>query len=611
MCGIAGYIGKENFNNKKVTRILNLMDRRGPDSKGFKKITLEQKQINFFFSRLSIIDKRKISDQPFKYKESLLIFNGEIYNYIELRSQLKKLGYNFTTNSDTEVLIKALHCWGEAAINKLEGMWSFFYFDKLTSKGLLCRDRFGEKPLFYFQENNEIVFGSEIKFIEGIAEKKFQLNFNKIEDFLRFGYKSLNKDNQSYFNNIHSVPPGHLIRIKNNKLEIKKYWKLAYKPTAHLEEKEIYKKIKEKLLKSIEIRLRADFPIAFLLSGGLDSNALAFLAKKYFNYDVNTFSIISKDPKYDESKVINYSIKKLKVKHQNFKINFNKCNFIENLKEQIRYHDSPVTTINSFLSFMLLKKIKKEGFKVCISGIGSDEIFSGYYDHHLLYLYEMKNNKELYAKSLNNWKKNTLPFVKNPYLKKYNLYNNNPKFREHIFQNDKFKDNMFYHKKKPNFKEKIYVDSLMKNRMINEMKHEIVPVLLKEDDLNSMYNSIENRSPFLDTELFSECLNMPSKYYVKDGLAKWPLRKIINNIVPDKIRLNRRKIGFNAPIEEVIDLNNKKNIDFLISDSEIFKIVKKDKILRLINKKKNFTGVENNFIFSFLSSKIFIDNHNK
>ena len=147
--------------------------------------------------------------------------------------------------------------------------------------------------------------------------------------------------------------------------------------------------------------------------------------------------------------------------------------------------------------------------------------------------------------------------------------------------------------------------------MINEMKHEIVPVLLKEDDLNSMYNSIENRSPFLDTELFSECLNMPSKYYVKNGLAKWHLRKIINNIVPDKIRLNRRKIGFNAPIEEVIDLNNKKNIDFLISDSEIFKIVKKDKILRLINKKKNFTGVENNFIFSFLSSKIFIDNHNK
>ena len=187
MCGIAGYIGKENFNNKKVTRILNLMDRRGPDSKGFKKITLEQKQINFFFSRLSIIDKRKISDQPFKYKESLLIFNGEIYNYIELRSQLKKFGYNFKTNSDTEVLIKALHCWGENAINKLEGMWSFFYFDKSTNKGLLCRDRFGEKPLFYLHENNEIIFGSEIKFIESISDKKFELNFNKIENFLRYG----------------------------------------------------------------------------------------------------------------------------------------------------------------------------------------------------------------------------------------------------------------------------------------------------------------------------------------------------------------------------------------------------------------------------------------
>ena len=144
----------------------------------------------------------------------------------------------------------------------------------------------------------------------------------------------------------------------------------------------------------------------------------------------------------------------------------------------------------------------------------------------------------------------------------------------------------------------------MKNRMVNEIKHEIVPVVLKEDDLNSMYSSIENRSPFLDTQLFTECLNMPSEYYIKNGLAKWPLRQIVENIVPEKIRLNKRKIGFNAPIEEVINFNKKENIDFMLKDSEIFKIVKKDEILKLI-KKKNFTGVENNFIFSYLSSKFY------
>ena len=438
MCGIAGYIGRKNFNNKKINQILNLMDRRGPDSKGFKKINLKQKQINLFFSRLSIIDVRKICDQPFKYKESILIFNGEIYNYIELRSQLKKFGYNFKTNSDTEVLIKALHCWGEDAVNKLEGMWSFFYFDEKKNQGLLCRDRFGEKPLFYSSENNEIIFGSEIKFIEGMTEKKFELNFDKIENFLRYGYKSLNKDDKSYFKKINSVPPGHLIRINNNKSKIVKYWNISYKPSSILKEKEIYRNIKERLLKSIEIRLRADFPIAFLLSGGLDSNALAFFSKKYFHYDVNTFSIISKDPKYDESKFINHSTKKLGVKHRSLKINFDKLNFLENLKDQISYHDSPVTTINSFLSFMLLKKIKQDGFKICISGIGSDELFSGYYDHHLLYLNEIKNNKKLYKKSLNYWKSNTLPLVKN-HVKKHNLYIINPKFREHIFQNEKFK----------------------------------------------------------------------------------------------------------------------------------------------------------------------------
>ena len=192
----------------------------------------------------------------------------------------------------------------------------------------------------------------------------------------------------------------------------------------------------------------------------------------------------------------------------------------------------------------MCQKVKKDGFKVSISGIGSDEIFSGYYDHHLLYLNEIKNDKKLYLKSRENWKSIVKPLIRNPFLKKDMLYIKKPNFRQHIFQHEKFKINMFNESKKYNFVESKYVKSLMKNRMINEMFNEIVPVLLKEDDMNSMYNSIENRSPFLDSKLFEAGINMPSSFYIKNGLAKWPLRQIIKDYVPDKIRMNKKKTAF-------------------------------------------------------------------
>jgi len=605
MCGIAGYIGKRKFNQNKVNEFFSLMRRRGPDSFGYNLIEEKNKNISLFFSRLSIIDQVKRSNQPFVHKDKVLIFNGEIYNYIELREELKKKGYNFKTYSDTEVLIKVLDFWGENGIKKLEGMWSFFYYDKTKKTGILSRDRFGEKPLFYFKGNNEFIFGSEIKIINSILEKKLEININKLDDFLRFGYKSINKDNNSYFKNVKSVPPGHFLKIYNSKIELKNYWKINYKKS-FLSEEDSISNLREKLFKSVEIRLRADCPIAFLLSGGIDSNALINIAHKIFGYKINSFSVISKNQKYDESELINFSLKNIKTNHENLKINFSDCNFLKNLKKQVSYHDAPVTTINSFLQFLLLNKIKKKDFRVCISGIGSDEIFSGYYDHHLLYLYEIRDNKKLFRNSLINWKNMINPITQNPFLKNYKLYINNSRFRKHVYQYENFKKKIFVKRKKMNFIEQKYVAPLMKNRMINELRNEIVPVVLKEDDLNSMYYSIENRSPYLDSNLFQECLNMPKEYYIKNGMAKWPLRKIIEGLVPEKIRLNKRKIGFNAPIEEALDLSEKRNLDYLLKDSPIFEIVDKHQLKNILNKKR-FSGVENNFIFSFISSKIFME----
>jgi len=609
MCGIAGYIGEKNFSPYQKKQLFSLMKNRGPDDNGYKKIINKKNSINFFFSRLSIIDTSKNSNQPFSFNNKTLIFNGEIYNYLEIRNELVKYGYNFLTNSDTEVLIKALDLWGINCVKKLEGMWAFFYYDNNTKISYLCRDRFGEKPLFYLKNLNEIFFGSEIKFIKYLYEKELNINYNKIENFIRYGYKTLNKDNTSNFKNLFSVPSGHYLKIKDEQIQKVRYWKVSYNLN-NSDETSYIKILKDKLFKSIEIRLRSDFPIAFFLSGGIDSNALAFIAKKHFNYNLKTYSIIGKDKRYDESEMIKYANKSLNANHTNLTIDLKKNNFIESLRKQINYHDSPVATINSHLNFLLCQKVKKDGFKVSISGIGSDEIFSGYYDHHLLYLNEIKNDKKLYLKSRENWKSIVKPLIRNPFLKKDMLYIKKPNFRQHIFQHEKFKINMFNESKKYNFVESKYVKSLMKNRMINEMFNEIVPVVLKEDDMNSMYNSIENRSPFLDSKLFEAGINMPSSFYIKNGLAKWPLRQIIKDYVPDKIRMNKKKTGFNASIKDIFPFN-KKNINFLLEDNDIFKIVNRDNFKKFISKNRNFTGVENNFFFNFLSIKLFLENAQK
>jgi len=609
MCGIAGYIGNRNISKSERDQLFSLMKNRGPDDNGYKKINDVKGSTNLFFSRLAILDKSKDSNQPFSFNNKTLIFNGEIYNYVEIRDELIKYGYKFKTTSDTEVLIKALDLWGIDCVKKLEGMWAFFFHDSVKKTSFLCRDRFGEKPIFYMKKLNDFYFGSEIKFIKNLYDKKLDINFSKLDDLLRYGYKSLNKNTSSNFKNISSVPSGHYLQIKNNQVQKIRYWKATYEQN-ELDEKNYIKLLEDKLFKSIEIRLRSDFPIAFFLSGGIDSNALAFIAKNHFNYNLKTYSIISTDKRYDESDMISYANSSLNADYTNLNVDLKKINFIESLKDQINYHDSPVATINSHLSFLLYKKVKKDGFKVSISGVGSDEIFSGYYDHHLLYLNEIKNNKELYSISRKNWKSYIKPLVRNPILRNDKLYINNPEYRNHIFQYEKFKSKIFCKNKIENFNESKYVKPLMKNRMANEMFNEIVPVVLKEDDMNSMHNSIENRSPFLDKNLFEAGLNMPSSYYVKNGLAKWPLRQIIKGIVPDKIRMNKRKIGFNASIKDIFEFN-KKNINFLLEDNDIFKIVDKNNFKKLISKNKNFTGVENNFLFSFLSIKLFLENTQK
>ena len=217
MCGISGFFGKERISKDIINSSLNLMKNRGPDFQDYKEIKVNN-CINLYFlhSRLSILDLKERSNQPFKKKHIVLIFNGEIYNYKEIRINLEKYGYKFSTESDTEVLANAYLHYGENCVNFFEGMWSFAIWDDKIKKLFLSRDRFGEKPLFFYKKENAFYFASEIKFIKSLSLDNFKINKKKINLNLLYGYKFIHQDNKTYFDKVVSLEPGYNLIIDSN-----------------------------------------------------------------------------------------------------------------------------------------------------------------------------------------------------------------------------------------------------------------------------------------------------------------------------------------------------------------------------------------------------------
>ncbi len=603
MCGIAGYFGRKKILNSTIKSCLRLMKNRGPDSQNFYKLEKE-KNVYLLHSRLSIIDLNNRSNQPFQNQDLVLIFNGEIYNYKELKAKIKKK-YKFITQSDTEVIIAYYKIFGTKCFDFFEGMWSIVIFNKRTNEIILSRDRFGEKPLYTFKTQHGIFFGSEIKYIKNLSKLKFNINLNKINEYLQLGYKSVFKNNQSFFKNIYSLKQGTYLKTNLKRTISKNYWPVYKKKLSKSNLTELIKIHKKNFFESLKIRLRSDVPIALCLSGGIDSATLAGVSKIKFKKKIEAFSIIDdEDERYNEINNIKKITKFLKIKSNYVKIK-NKLDF-QRLRRQINYHESPIFTITNYLQNFLAENISKKKYKVVLSGSGADEIYSGYYDHQLMYLYEVRNNKKMFLKHLNSWKKNILPKIRNKYFKDPFLFIKNKNERSYIYDHNKELKKFFINPKKYKFQEKNYNKSLLKNRMINETFHENVPIFTHSEDLNFMQYSIENRSPYLSRTLFELSLKTPSKYLMHEGYTKYILRKISNNFIPNYIKNDKQKKGFNASIHSLINLKSKRFKNFLNKKSEIFKIVNKNKILGEINKgnKENYFS---KFVFSFISAKIFLE----
>ncbi len=610
MCGIAGFTGNKSFQNYIIKSTLKLMENRGPDNQAYFKTRItKKKNIYLLNSRLSIIDLDKRSNQPFVIDNLVMTYNGEIYNYLELKNRISKK-VKFRTNSDTEVILQYYKLYGEKCFEFFEGMWSIAIYDKNQKKLIISRDRFGEKPLYYYQSKDGFYFASEIKFIKKLAhKKKFLINYKKIKDYLHFGHRAPYLDNKTFFEKIHKLDPGSYIKIdKNIKITKHRYWKISKAKEFKKNFEDVLKESHKIFDNTLKMQLRSDVPIALLLSGGIDSSLLATKISKYYKKKLSTFSIYdSKDKTYDERDNINIILRKLKIK-KNVKIDFVNEFSLNRLKKAISYQDAPLLTITDFAKNILAEKISKTENKVVITGNGADEFFSGYFHHHLQYLLDIKRDKntKLFKNYYKNWRLNILPQVRNEIFK--NLQKFKLQKRKYIYDDYMSLNNFFLKPSKPKLKFKKNNSSLLKDSLLKEIFIEHVPHYTVSDDANFMQFSLENRSPYLCKNMFEFLQNVPTKFFLHNGYSKYILRRILNRKLPNNIVWDPIKRGFNFSIFKLINLKSKKFRKFIDKKSNIYKIISKRNFIEFLNEnKKKEINLNSKFLFRFISVKIFLE----
>jgi asparagine synthase (glutamine-hydrolysing) len=606
MCGIAGHAGPTPVPPERIERTLGLMRHRGPDHGEHTSFTTGSGHtVDLLHTRLSIIDLQARSDQPFNVGSTWLVFNGELYNYLEVRDELRTRGAEFHTEGDTEVLTAVLEREGWPGLDRCEGMWAFASYDESTGTLGLSRDRFGEKPLYVHRDGEDLYFGSEVKFIAALRGRPLEVNHRHLHRYLVNGYKALYKTADTFFEGLEELEPGAwLERGPAGEERVGRYWEPERPSPNGMSYDEAVAGTRERLIRSVELRLRADVPLAFCMSGGVDSMSLISIAKNVFDYDVHGFTIVNEDERYEEQDMVEYAKSELGVRHT--AIPTDSGGFLPKLRELIRHHDAPLYTITYFVHWLLMESIHEHGYRISVSGTAADELFSGYYDHHLAYLHDVHGVKPLYERSVANWREHIAPIVRNPFLQDPEYFVKDPARRDHIYlEAEEFASNLLVPFDEP-FREEDHADSLLFNRMHNELFAESVPVILHEDDLNAMYFSIENRSPFLDRELYEFSSLIPPEHLVQRGMAKAVLRDSMRGIVPDRIIDNRRKVGFNAPVLDLLDKDAPEVREWLLGESPIWDHVRREAIEELLELDQ-LPNSKSKFLFNFVCAKLFLE----
>jgi len=550
MCGIFGAINLTGFFDEKDYHIFveatDMVSYRGPDASGYISLNVKQpknkKQFDVFLGhrRLSIIDLTETANQPMSDDgKTWIVFNGEIFNYLELKEELKKERETFKTKSDTEVILKIYKKYGESGFSKFNGMWAFAIVDINNKKIILSRDRFSIKPLYYLYKDNKFYFASETKQLLPFMNKK-EINHEVMFKYLEQGI--INYNEETFFNGIYQLKPKHnlVMFIEERKIKYNKYWEYR-NMDLNLTFKDAVEKFRELFIDSVKIRLRSDVKIGALLSGGLDSSSISVIANSLHNGQFHTFSVISKERKYSEEKYIDIVSKEGRISNIKTFVDFNNYKeFVKYLYEIIYYNDYPFCGFSTIAHFIVLESLKKlSDIKVILSGQGGDEVLMGYLKYFFFNIKNLLKSKD---------------FTKALFEIISSIFKRTVVWQFKISEAKRYVP--FFIKKFPknflNFNtslEPVWKADHLKERQILDIDKYSVPALTHYEDRNSMAHSLEIRLPFLDHRLVDFVLNLPVSFKLKEGWSKYILRKAIYEL-PNPIRWRKDKQGFIIPEEK-------------------------------------------------------------
>lgn len=562
MCGIAGVINKNGTRVEKdaVKRMTELIKHRGPDAEGI--------YINGSYGvghrRLSIVDLSEDGRQPMASHDGryVISFNGEIYNYVELKAELERCGCRFRTRTDTEVILEAYRLWGWRCTGKFNGMWAFALYDVEKQVLFLSRDRFGVKPLYILDKEECFVFASEIKCILELYPEERQVNETAVARY--FGNVEEDSDKVTFYRNIENFPKATnmIYDLKNNKKTSAIYWKIdKNKCEKKYGRANVYKKFREILEDAIRIRLRADVPVGASLSGGLDSSSIVSIARKKFGMTMNTFSSIYEESDCNEEEFI-ACVNKDTASIPHYICPEESEDILRDLKEMIYYHDGPCEAASPYSGFCVYRGVKKN-VTVMLDGQGADELFGGYMDSIAAKARDLiREGRSFRAARLIGSFQEAIPMYRHAMpehilvealgYRGYRKYTEKKEWanpRENTVASDIFTEEYRKISKKITWSYPKDIFSELDKLLYRQLFFLTLPRILHDVDRNSMAHSLEVRLPFLDYRLVEFSYSLGDNYKVRDSWTKYVMRKALKKYLPKKIYSRRNKMGFPAPFD--------------------------------------------------------------
>ena len=592
MCGIAGFI---DFHKKSTTSNIQSMieplNHRGPDGEGVSLFKSKNAIIGFGHKRLSIIDLSQAGKQPMALNHLHITYNGEIYNYQEIKNELLELGHHFNGESDTEMILHAYTEWGIKAVERFIGMFAIALFDEKKQEVVFIRDRAGVKPLFYYQKNDLILFSSELKSFHEHPEFEKKLDLNAVAAYMQYGNVPTP---HCIFKNCGKIKPGHYLKInlENKSQQEIQYWNVYdfyNQPKLNLSFPEAKIQTKELLKSAFNYRMVADVPVGVFLSGGYDSTTVSSLIQAESTARLKTFTIGVPDIGLNEAPYARDIAKHLGTDHT--EINCTEEEAIEMIKDLPFFYDEPFAD-SSAIPTTLVSKAARKDVTVALSADGGDEIFGGYNRYDFMHRYGKTLNsipkavRKILVGAMGNISSEKIPVLKN----KYNFHNryeklktvlNDPSEKEIMLSlSQQFNDEQMKSVMKSEFtslptmfqsKEMLEdFKSPLSYMMAIDFQTYMLDDILQKVDRATMTNSLEGREPMLDHRILEFAAQLPDEYKYQNGIKKRILREITHDYIPKEL-LDRPKMGFAIPIAKWLKNELRDHVEEYLNEDRIEK----------------------------------------